>query len=292
MKRLMAMTVAVIMTGALCACGSTDESSKEDKSSMLSSSISEVESEVSKELSKEFNVEIHNSAEAPLGETDITEADVDTTIMDKYKGVESEESYVMDMEIIMSGDGVSMDMPMLMVKDGDNSYTSASMFGFEATALVLDGKQYNIDVSNKVYYISEVNAEDGLTVSEDASEVSDMLNSESTGAANVKINGEEFYRIGVKEEDTDYTTYIYFYDNELKYMAYYSSGEESSDISSNAGGALIKINALGNDIEEYREKYMVIPEDYKEVTEDEYSEMMMNSMSFEVNESGIEGTEE
>lgn len=124
-----------------------------------------------------------------------------------------------------------------------------------------------------------------------------MFDGELLGSWNVDIDGGTFRRLKVKskvdgdnETETETESYLYLYNGELKFIVQLTdnSQESSASDSENAesdltglidtGNTLIKINAFkSTDIDD---KNFELPTDYKEVTQDEFTEKLYGNFDF------------
>lgn len=275
MKKLLAICLALVMTcSVMTACNEKDAESQNSNNSSVSDSSS-TNNDSSKDNSSkdddsttpDVEVSLSGNAETPLGETVGDEIEVDTSAFDDIANLNTAEAFTFDVFLSLNADGVSMEMPMVISTDGNSTYTNVNMLGINAVSLMTDGKTYYIDDTNKVYYVEdgiEEGATDGILDSMDMSSFTDI--SDSIKSANkVTIDGAEFERYLATAEEGDVC--IYVANGKLVYFA-----DETT---------LLTINEISD---KPRTDLFEIPSDYKEVSEEEYSELMYGDLGLDVTE--------
>lgn len=133
---------------------------------------------------------------------------------------------------------------------------------------MVDGKCYMIDPANKVYCYDETG--ESATAFEDMtfSDISGTIDAESvTGANKVTIQDVEFDRYLVENETG--TMYYYFENGTIRY------GASLAD----TGNMLMIINEMSATA---NADLLKLPEDYREVTVDEYTELVYGDLLGEV----------
>ena len=239
---------------------STDDSSADDSSTDDSSADDSSADDSSSDdtSAPDTDVSLTGNAETPLGETVGDEVEADTAPFDALSSLDFTGAFTFDVYAVVSSEGISMEMPIVVTSDGTNSYMEANVFGFTSVMLYKDGNAYGINPTNKVYYVEEEAAESGSEIIDDTVDISGFATAGEniSAAVTVTINGDEYTRYATTIDDDD--VFIYAKDNKLCYFA----DEE----------ALMIINEISTSA---RTELLELPEGYTEVSADEYYNLMI-----------------
>lgn len=277
------LTAAIAVSSFGCSVLKKDNNDSKDSET---SSISEKKFE-------DIKVEVSDSKDAPLNETNINELDKSKTEdIDKLKEIASADDILVDMDTEVFG----MDISVFYAKKGKDTFTKYNMYGIEQSLLIKDDKGYLISDENKIYSTDSQEAAEGNALFETAN-FNQIFAGEIEGVWDVEIDGGTFRRYKIKsktDSDDDMSVeseqYVYLYNGELKYIVYLSDSEDEGsaestadsksdsdeDISFDIGNTIVKIKDFkATDIDD---KYFSIPDDYKEVTTEEYSEKIYSDL--------------
>ncbi|MBQ8378291.1 MAG: hypothetical protein IJX42_04070, partial [Oscillospiraceae bacterium] len=127
--------------------------------------------------------------------------------------------------------------------------------------LSLDGKDYLLDQANKVYYATE---DASLSTDEMTPEEFTSILDGAVKANKVTIEGVEFDRVEYSTDDM--SGFAYFKNGMIKYMAAVADGENMLMV-------VDRFEAKAD------ASLLSLPADYKEVTEDEYMELVYGDLS-------------
>lgn len=281
MKKLLALTLSVLMACTmLTACGEKDDEKdgKDEKTTTTTAADDKKDDEPADDKPADdkpaddkpaekvdIEVSLSTDPDAPLGETVGEEVELSEDIFANLKALEGAKEYTMDVNATMSSEGMTMEMPMYVTTDGTNTYVNTSVFGMSVESLSLDGVNYVIVDDEKAY----CKMEDGSsTVDASAEDVTQMLDG-ALAAEKVTLEGEEFIRVKYENEDAEGSYgFGYFKDGNVYFMAMVS--EES-------GNMLMVVNELST---KANADLLKLPADYKEITEEEYSEIILGDMDF------------
>ena len=153
-------------------------------------------------------------------------------------------------------------MPMAMSTDGTNVYCNVDLFGMSVEVLVLDGKTYILDQTNKVYCVDESGEQSSIADSMDMSSFASVDNIK--GACKATINGVEFDRYEIESSGT--AGFAYVYGGELKYLASVTEAGEKS---------LTTFNKLSTKADA---DLLKLPEGYKEITSDAFGQLVYGDL--------------
>ena len=277
-KTLKSLTIALIagvMAVSAVGCVGT-EKGKDNKDS---SSV------VVKEF-EDIKIEATNNKETPLGEKIIKE------VQDGEKDIEALKAVSKSEDLMIGFDLEEMGMNVSLAKKGENVYANTSVFGITATVLALGDEVYLLDDTNKVY--CKGTEEDMLGSTAEELALDGAWDGELLGAWDVEIDGATFRKLMIKLEDTS-TNCLYIYEGELRYVVGFMDDEESVEgdeatEDTEEAFAVMKVTAYRTtDIDE---SHFQLPEDYKEVTSDEYYELMYGDLDFGLEDEDIEGLDE
>lgn len=259
MKKFLALALSFVLAcSVMTACGDKEDSSEKEKDSSSVSDNSEKDN-VEKPV---LDVKISDDANALLGETVGESFEASEDVFKSVKELAEAKAYTFDLNMVVSGDGMEFETPVVLTADGDNSYMKMSILGISMEQLVLDGQAYVLDSENKVYY--KVESSDESDVSIDMN-VEDILSfGDSVKSANkVTIGDAEFDRYEVELDGE--TGFAYFFNNEIMYLA--GTGAD--------GSSLIVFNTLSANA---NADLLKLPADYNEITEEEYYELVYGDM--------------
>lgn len=277
LKSLVIALIAGVMAVSAVACSGT-EKDKENKDN----------SSVATKKFEDIKIEASDDRDAPLGETIIKEVEDGEKDIEALKAVAKSEDLMIGFELEQLG------MEAMLAKKGENVYAKTSMFGITATMLALDGQVYLINDENKVYCKGTENDMAGFTAEELA--LDGAWDGELLGAWDVEIDGGTFRRLKVKASDGS-TNFMYLYDDELKYVIGFMDedevieSEEQTDVTDEETeeSAVMLVTAYRTtDIDE---SYFQLPADYKEVTSDEYYELMYGDLGMDFEDETLDDTD-
>lgn len=277
LKSLVIALIAGVMAVSAVACGGT-EKDKENKDN----------SSVATKKFEDIKIEASDDRDAPLGETIIKEVE------DGEKDIEALKAVAKSEDLMIGFDLEQLGMEAMLAKKGENVYAKTSMFGITATMLALDGQVYLINDENKVYCKGTENDMAGFTAEELA--LDGAWDGELLGAWDVEIDGGTFRRLKVKASDGS-TNFMYLYDDELKYVIGFMDedevieSEEQTDVTDEETeeSAVMLVTAYRTtDIDE---SYFQLPADYKEVTADEYYELMYGDLGMDFEDETLDDTD-
>ena len=277
LKSLVIALIAGVMAVSAVACSGT-EKDKENKDN----------SSVATKKFEDIKIEASDDRDAPLGETIIKEVE------DGEKDIEALKAVAKSEDLMIGFDLEQLGMEAMLAKKGENVYAKTSMFGITATMLALDGQVYLINDENKVYCKGTENDMAGFTAEELA--LDGAWDGELLGAWDVEIDGGTFRRLKVKASDGS-TNFMYLYDDELKYVIGFMDedevieSEEQTDVTDEETeeSAVMLVTAYRTtDIDE---SYFQLPADYKEVTSDEYYELMYGDLGMDFEDETLDDTD-
>mgnify|MGYP007053684540 FL=1 len=277
LKSLVIALIAGVMAVSAVACSGT-EKDKENKDN----------SSVATKKFEDIKIEASDDRDAPLGETIIKEVE------DGEKDIEALKAVAKSEDLMIGFDLEQLGMEAMLAKKGENVYAKTSMFGITATMLALDGQVYLINDENKVYCKGTENDMAGFTAEELA--LDGAWDGELLGAWDVEIDGGTFRRLKVKASDGS-TNFMYLYDDELKYVIGFMDedevieSEEQTDVTDEETeeSAVMLVTAYRTtDIDE---SYFQLPADYKEVTADEYYELMYGDLGMDFEDETLDDTD-
>ena len=277
LKSLVIALIAGVMAVSAVACSGTEK----DKGNKDNSSVATKKFE-------DIKIEASDDRDAPLGETIIKEVE------DGEKDIEALKAVAKSEDLMIGFDLEQLGMEAMLAKKGENVYAKTSMFGITATMLALDGQVYLINDENKVYCKGTENDMAGFTAEELA--LDGAWDGELLGAWDVEIDGGTFRRLKVKASDGS-TNFMYLYDDELKYVIGFMDedevieSEEQTDVTDEETeeSAVMLVTAYRTtDIDE---SYFQLPADYKEVTADEYYELMYGDLGMDFEDETLDDTD-
>ena len=268
MKKILAIALSMLMTASmLTACGEKDDD-KDEKETKATTTTTTAAAEDDKPAEDDnptedvdIEVSLGTDAAAPLGETVGDEIEISEDIFSGLKDFEGATEYTMDINASTSVEGMTMEIPMLMSTDGKNTYVCTSVFGINMEVLSLDGKDYMLDQANKVYYATE---DASLSTDEMTPEEFTSILDGAVKANKVTIEGVEFDRVEYSTDDM--SGFAYFKNGMIKYMAAVADGENMLMV-------VDRFEAKAD------ASLLSLPADYKEVTEDEYMELVYGDLS-------------
>ncbi len=247
----------------------TDDSSKEEDASSDDDTSSEDDSSSTDDDSSEAP-SVSGDASAPMGET-VGDAitDIDTAPFEALSAIGGSDTFTLDVTISGEMEGTKIEMPLVIVRDGDDSYVKMNMFGLiDMEILTLDGKTYMIDSASKQYYV-DASGESGSEVDSYTDEVEEIagFDADMVKSSNkVTIDGDEYIRYEVEEDGE--TMYVYAKGGNIKYIA----GNDPD-----SGTMVFTFNEISNTA---NTDYLKVPEGYTEVTEEEYQASVMGGLGF------------
>lgn len=133
------LTAAIAISSFGCSTLKNDNNDSKDSET---SSISEKKFE-------DIKVEVSDSKDAPLNETNINDLDISKTEdIDKLKEIASSDDILIDMET----EAMGIEAKIIYAKKGNNIFSNINMFGMQICTLVKDGEVYCLSDENKIYY--------------------------------------------------------------------------------------------------------------------------------------------
>lgn len=280
MKILAIALIAGIMAMSAFGCGNSGKN-KDDSSATV-------------KKFEDIKVESTDNRDAPLGETIVKE------VSDGEKDIENLKAIGKSDDILVNFTLDALDINVTLAKKGGNIYSYSSVFGIQAGSLLVDGQVYLLNNANKVYCIG---TEDDMnsTSTEDLG-INGAFDGELMGAWDVEIDGGTFRKLQIKLTDNSINC-LYLYDGELKYIVGYEeeAAAESADAESdeltddefeNDTFAIMNITAYQT--KDIDDSYFQLPDDYTEVTYDEYYEMMYGDLGWDedLEDTEVEVTDE
>lgn len=260
MKKLLAIMLSVLMTcSVMTACGDKKDDKDEKKND---TSVSDKADKNEEAADLDIEVALTDDPAAPLGETVGDKIKADETVFDTLKSLADAKEFTFDVEVSVVSEMMTMDMPMAMSTDGTNVYCNVDLFGMSVEVLVLDGKTYILDQTNKVYCVDESGEQSSIADSMDMSSFASVDNIK--GACKATINGVEFDRYEIESSGT--AGFAYVYGGELKYLASVTEAGEKS---------LTTFNKLSTKADA---DLLKLPEGYKEITSDEFGQLVYGDL--------------
>lgn len=204
-----------------------------------------------------IEIELSENKDAPLGEKIINEVE------DGYKLQKKLSDLFKTKEIHIEYEEYPF-AKFTFVKKGDNYFVYTDKNDSRLfQQITKDDKRYFVSPYYKAYTDATQATDDRTPYM--LKEIANEFKGDLLNACNVKIDGVEFERLKIKTYYDD-EKYLYFYNNELKYVAFpdYEPKDSSDETEYNENGvAYMKINKLS--ITDIDESYFEIPDDYREV---------------------------
>lgn len=151
-----------------------------------------------------------------------------------------------------------------MAADGDNTDAAASMLGINIHTLTLDNKSYNIDDTNKIYTVAD------LEDADEAMEQANMMEEMDYDAMKFSTSGKEEFN----GQECSYDEYTFDAEGITSTVRYYMDGKELKGMTVGTGEDQAQLMTMY--IEEFSGKipsgWLELPSGYEEVDEATFSQ--------------------
>lgn len=152
-------------------------------------------SSVSAKKFEDIKIELSESQEAPLNETNINVLDNNTDDLDKLKEAASGEELLIDMTTQVYGS----EMSTLLAKKGNNSFMKLDMYGFKEAVLIKGNDTYMLNEENKIYCKNSSSESEEEPFDND--ELKNIFDGKLLGVYDVEIDGGTFRRLKLQSAE-------------------------------------------------------------------------------------------
>lgn len=259
-KKLIGALLVLSCVSMLAACGGkTDEvSNKNDK---------QVTSEVEKTTKEEVEEEVEPTEEPTPTEVVSEYPTTEQLTEAMHNQFANMENYTMKMYVSTNATAYTdADLYMAMGKSGDINYTYIANY---LEAYMEGDTIYYYDAAQEKWFTDDYDSsESGLTMDEDADSIKDQTFPEDTVIENRDLNGTTYIAAIYKDSDEYQSEVVYYFDDDLNFIAAGSEMTGSTEMSEVESGYLFM--TLDTDKIE-------IPEEALNAEKGNYEEYMMNA---------------